>query len=850
MANSDKNIVIVPNKDQTEQPKITFTGFDNDPITLRILDDNALSFEGSEGQLLGISNNLSSGTIFSVNDISGIPSIEVDADGTISLAEFNGSVGIGTAAPSQLLDVEGTIEAHALTRPSGNLTLSTTTSGDIVMVPASGIAAVDVDHNNQTSLGARNDSAGSNATAALFAKVDGTRTAYITNYSASYTAVPYFAGKAVAGTNGMSEWLFFGEGASGKVSFFTGIAQASDERLSVSQAQTVVNEPGNDHDFRVEGSTEPNLFFVDASADRVGIGTNAPVQTLHVGGSAAFGISANSTNSNRTFNLIDESATVKVQRYTGDTLSDPAVELIWGTDDSPASTTNYRWDFFVSAGNSSLADSFNIRRRTGNVNAVKATFTASETIFNDSGDDVDFRVEGSTDPNLLFVDASANTVVAGHNSGLINAGAVDTNFKFQVLGGGLTLGAFATFSNNAGDHSGLYLARGRGTVDAPLITSSGDTIGALRFARYATSANGPALNTSSRIVAVANDNGASGQSGADLVIETIPTGTQTLIERAAFNSSEVVFNDPGNNYDFRVEGDTDPNLLFADASTDRVGIGTSAPITLLHISSDGLAPAASFVTSDEVTISKQNNAAGFIGSIASSNDVAHRMVFKGVRARGTLASPSAPIADDYVLSLLGSIHDGSVTQGTAQVNFIVDGAVSSGVAPQRISFETSPTNALGRVERLTIYSDGAVVVNETGADADFRVEGDTDPNLLFVDASVDHVGVGTGSPLSKFHVDGSVAAGVDAISATTTLDSSHHTAFVTTGSNTITLTLPAASTAPGRRYEIKKVDSDSGTVSIVRSGSDLIDGQTAQTLTVQYESVSLVSDGVSSWFIV
>jgi hypothetical protein len=40
-----------------------------------------------------------------------------------------------------------------------------------------------------------------------------------------------------------------------------------------------------------------------------------------------------------------------------------------------------------------------------------------------------------------------------------------------------------------------------------------------------------------------------------------------------------VFNDAGANVDFRVEGDTDANLLFVDASADVVGIGTGSPST-------------------------------------------------------------------------------------------------------------------------------------------------------------------------------------------------------------------------------------------------------------------------------
>lgn len=45
----------------------------------------------------------------------------------------------------------------------------------------------------------------------------------------------------------------------------------------------VINESGADSDTRIEGDTEPNLFFIDASTDRIGMGTNVPAAVrLHV----------------------------------------------------------------------------------------------------------------------------------------------------------------------------------------------------------------------------------------------------------------------------------------------------------------------------------------------------------------------------------------------------------------------------------------------------------------------------------------------------------------------------------------------------------------------------------------
>lgn len=70
-------------------------------ITSYMLDTGGgtLSWEGVNGQLFSVVDSFS-GTIFSVNDISGIPSIEVLDTGVIKLAEYGGNVLIGTGTDS------------------------------------------------------------------------------------------------------------------------------------------------------------------------------------------------------------------------------------------------------------------------------------------------------------------------------------------------------------------------------------------------------------------------------------------------------------------------------------------------------------------------------------------------------------------------------------------------------------------------------------------------------------------------------------------------------------------------------------------------------------------------------
>jgi hypothetical protein len=107
MANSDKDILITPNKGTTSLPELSFIGQVNSPIKLRVLDDNTLSFEGSAGQLFSINNNLTTGTIFAVSDVSGVPSLSVNADGTVAAVPFNGNLAVGKTTATQKLDVKG-----------------------------------------------------------------------------------------------------------------------------------------------------------------------------------------------------------------------------------------------------------------------------------------------------------------------------------------------------------------------------------------------------------------------------------------------------------------------------------------------------------------------------------------------------------------------------------------------------------------------------------------------------------------------------------------------------------------------------------------------------------------------
>jgi len=100
--------------DSVEWPYISFIGTTNRPMTLNVLNDGTLAFNGTYGQLFSIQeNSVDSGWIHKISDISGMPILRVHSDGVVALGEYGGSVGIGKSDPSYKLDVVGDINLSA-----------------------------------------------------------------------------------------------------------------------------------------------------------------------------------------------------------------------------------------------------------------------------------------------------------------------------------------------------------------------------------------------------------------------------------------------------------------------------------------------------------------------------------------------------------------------------------------------------------------------------------------------------------------------------------------------------------------------------------------------------------------
>jgi len=96
MANSDKNILVTPNKNLSGFPQISLTGFGNSSITLVVPDSTTgtVNFVGGGSTtsiVFSVDTNVESGKLFDVSDINEVPIIEI-TDTTTSMGSKSGKI--------------------------------------------------------------------------------------------------------------------------------------------------------------------------------------------------------------------------------------------------------------------------------------------------------------------------------------------------------------------------------------------------------------------------------------------------------------------------------------------------------------------------------------------------------------------------------------------------------------------------------------------------------------------------------------------------------------------------------------------------------------------------------------
>lgn len=201
--------------------------------------------------------------------------------------------------------------------------------------------------------------------------------------------------------------------------------------------------------------------------------------------------------------------------------------------------------------------------------------------------------------------------------------------------------------------------------------------------------------------------------------------------------------------------------------------------------------------------------------------------------------------------------DNAVNGGHQKIT-VRAGTATAGTAPIKLTSGTLLTTPeAGAVEFLT---DRYYVTQTTSTTrkvlAAFDDSSGATGDVYYRDSSGNFVRLGIGSSNQVLSIVSGLPSWKQAIFAvstqtgtTYTITSTDTVVIADATSNNVTVTLPTASTVTGYRYYVKRKDGTANTVSVARSGSDTIDGATSQTLTAQYTSVTVVSDG-SNWYII
>jgi hypothetical protein len=339
--------------------------------------------------------------------------------------------------------------------------------------------------------------------------------------------------------------------------------------------------------------------------------------------------------------------------------------------------------------------------------------------------------------------ANSNEFAVGSSSSQINTMLIGRGGADQTVANAVKIQTMRSSGTDTDMSVGtLTLAGAQGTGTG----AGGDVI--IATAPPAVS-SGSSLNAHVERMRVTDD--------GDVGIGTATPGAKLDVRGSA------VFNEDGDPVDFRVEGDTDQNLINVDASNDAVGIGISGAVT------------------EKLEVG---------GNVLVAN---HAVITQTLRARDGVNSAQHDILLRGGDGLTGNHDGGDVT---------IQGGLKNGTG-----------------------DDGEIIFKVAGAEA-AKISRSNNLDLscgLIVNSA--HAQAGTADVITV--ADDDFYVGVDCSGAAKTVN------------------LPTA--VAGKKLVIKDESGDASTNNITVSGT--IDGAANYVMAVDYEALTLVSDG-TNWFII
>jgi len=388
----------------------------------------------------------------------------------------------------------------------------------------------------------------------------------------------------------------------------------------------VINDAGADVDFRVESNSLNSALFVDGDTGNIGIGIGVPVEALHIWTNAPSEpiILAHNTN---------EDANPPMYRLYKDSASpadaDKIGRLSFVGVDHLLNDVEYAWiDVISSDVTDAIEDGeFEFYAKSGgaDIELLHLGVFGGSTIFNDSGADIDFRIESDANENAFFMEASSgNTSIGGQltvgasircspsDSGSLGTSSFEFADLYLADGGNIYLGDDHEVIIAHVHDNGINLVGNMGIgevapdemlhltssdTEEPVIkienTTSDANSGSLEFLKNRGATDDDELGainakgnndgvgeiTYSQIVLSSSDVSANQEAGAISLSVMVDGSMEDLLTLNGYDGAfpgagEIIFNDGSENIDLLYKSDTFADALFVNGATGAVTMGS------------------------------------------------------------------------------------------------------------------------------------------------------------------------------------------------------------------------------------------------------------------------------------